>query len=145
MYADNHEQDCMRYLDGEMKPEERREFEIHLASCDSCRETCRDFTRLKEVTDSMKFADLPETVWDTYWNKVYNRIERSVAWFLFIIGALIINGYWLYKAVTEPVLTNILGLGLTLMLAGLAVLFLSVLREKTTVNKADRYIREVKR
>jgi predicted anti-sigma-YlaC factor YlaD len=145
MYADNHEQDCMRYLDGEMSPDERRRFEIHIASCDSCRKTCRDFARLKEVTDSVRIADLPQTVWDVYWNKVYNRIERSVAWFLFIIGTLIVNGYWLYKAITDPGLYNILGLGLTLMLAGLAVLFLSVLREKATVNKTDRYIREVKR
>lgn len=145
MSAENHEQDCMRYLDGEMSPDERGRFEAHLASCEPCRKACREFTRLKEVTDSMRLADLPETVWDAYWSKIYNRIERSVAWFLFIIGALVVNGYWLYQVITDPELYNVLGLGLAFMLAGFAVLFLSVLREKATVNRTDRYIREVKR
>ena len=93
----------------------------------------------------MKLADLPEVVWEQYWDKIYNRIERKVAWFLFIIGALIINGYWIYRVVTDPKLYNIVGLGIVLMIVGFALLFLSVVREKFAVNKVDRYISEVKR
>ncbi len=145
MTAENHERDCMRYLDGEMSETERVRFESHLAVCESCRKLRLEFTRLKEATEAMKLADLPEIVWESYWSKVYNRIERSVAWFLFIVGAIIVNGYWLFKVVTNPELRNALGLGLSFMLAGFAVLFLSVLREKAAVNKSDRYIREVKR
>jgi len=145
MYPDNHVQECMRYLDNEMNQGERGRFEVHLASCETCRKTCRDFTLLKEVTESVKLANLPETAWDAYWNKVHNRIERSVAWFFFIIGILVVSAYWLYKIITGPEISNILGLGLTLMIGGLAVLLLSVLREKAAVNKTDRYIQEVKR
>lgn len=145
MSVDDHERDCMRYLDGEMSDAERRRFDAHLRSCESCRNLCRDFSRLKEVTDTMKIADLPRTVWDGYWDRIHNRIERRIAWFVFIVGLIMLNGYWIYQAVTDPGLRSFLGLALVFTIGGFAVLFLSVLREKLTVNKSDPYIREVKR
>jgi len=145
MKPEEHRKNLMRYMDGEMSARERADFERHIEYCDTCSELLRDFSALKEVTDTMKIADLPEAVWEKYWNSVYNRIERSVAWFLFIVGALILNGYWIYRAVTEPELDNIVRLGLVFLTVGLAVLFLSVLREKRAVNKKDRYISEVER
>ncbi len=145
MAGDAHDRDCMRYMDDEMNAEERARFERHLSTCETCRKFCHDMSLLKEVTDTMKVADLPKTVWDGYWDRIYNRIERSVAWFLFVTGLVMLTGYWLYLAVTDPGLRSFLGLSLVLTLGGGAVLFLSVLREKLTINKSDRYIHEVKR
>ena len=145
MTLKEHQRNLMRYIDKEMDDRERAEFEKHLETCETCKELLRDFSMVKEVTEKVKIADVPEAVWEKYWEKIYNRIERSVAWFLFIIGALILNGYWIYRAVTDPSLHNIVGLGVMLMVAGFAILFLSVLREKRAVNKVDRYISEVKR
>ena len=145
MTLEEHQRNLMRYIDKEMENRERSEFEKHLETCETCRGQLRDFSMVKEVTERVKIADVPEAVWEKYWEKIYNRIERSVAWFLFIIGALILNGYWIYKAITDPSLHNIVGLGVMLMVVGFAILFLSVLREKRAVNKVDRYISEVKR
>ena len=145
MTLEEHQRNLMRYVDKEMENQERAEFEKHLETCETCRGLLCDFSMVKEVTEKVKIADVPEAVWEKYWEKIYNRIERSVAWFLFIIGALILNGYWIYRAITDPSLHNIVGLGVMLMVAGFAILFLSVLREKRAVNKADRYISEVKR
>jgi len=145
MNLDDHTERLMLYFDGEMSPEERLEFEKHLAGCESCRTALTEMSALREVTDTMKLADLPEAVWEKYWSGVYNRIERSVAWIMFIIGALILNGYWVYRVITDPGIKSVVGLGTVLMTAGFAVLLLSVFREKRTVNRADRYISEVKR
>ena len=145
MNLEEHQRNLMRYIDKEMDNQERAEFEKHLETCDTCKGLLRDFSMVKEVTEKVKIADMPEAVWEKYWEKIYNRIERSVAWFLFIIGALILNGYWIYRAITDPSLHNIVGLGVMLMVVGFAILFLSVLREKRAVNKVDRYISEVKR
>ena len=93
----------------------------------------------------MKIAELPEAVWEKYWTGVYNQLERSVAWFFFILGSLMIAGYSIYKAVTDPGLRSFVGLGAVFAAIGFAILILSVLREKLTVNKEDRYISEVKR
>ena len=145
MMCEENSINAMRYIDGEMADHERASFEKHLASCEPCRTMLNDMAALKEVTRSMKIADLPETVWDTYWTRIYNRIERSVAWFMFILGSLIVVGYSLYRAVTDPNVSTITGLGAVLVIVGLAILFLSVLREKLAVNKVDKYISEVKR
>ena len=145
MVFDEHAEKLMRYIDGEMNAEERYVFEEHLKTCAECSSQLNEMAALKEVTDTMKIADLPEAVWEKYWTGVYNRIERSVAWVLFIAGSLILIGYWLYRVITEPALHNFVGLGLMLMLCGFLVLLLSVIREKFAVNRADRYISEVKR
>jgi len=145
MTFDEHRMRQMKYMDDELDDRELAEFETHLAECESCRKALGEFSKVKEVTDSMKIADLPEAVWEKYWDSVYNRLERSVAWFLFIAGALILNLYWLYRVITEPNIDNIVSFGTVLMVAGLAILFLSVLREKMAVNKTDKYISEVKR
>lgn len=145
MMLEDHNINLMRYIDNEMDKQERAEFEKHLAACESCRNLMQEMSVVKEVTDSMKLAELPEAVWDTYWTSIYNRIERSVAWFIFIIGAAIVSLYSLYKAVTDPGLYTFIGFGAMLMIVGFAILFLSVLREKIAVNKVDRYISEVKR
>jgi len=145
MTFEEHEKKLMRYFDNEMDTGEREEFKKHIETCDSCRALLQDMSSLKEVTDSMKVADLPEVVWEKYWNSFYNRLERSVAWFLFIVGALILNGYWIYRVIIDPGTYTVVGLGVVFTLVGFAILFLSVLREKITVNKADRYISEVDR
>ena len=145
MSLDQDKMNLMRYLDGEMTASERTDFERHLETCDECRRFLADMSELKEVTESMKIADLPETVWEKYWTGIYNRIERSVAWFLFIIGAVMMIGYSMYQAFTDPTIDSFVRLAGTLMVAGFAVLLLSVIREKFAVNRADRYISEVKR
>jgi len=145
MIFDEHKVNAMRYIDGEMDSEERMEFTAHLASCETCRSLVNEFGMLKEVTNRVKIADLPETAWEQYWTSVYNRLERSVAWFLFILGAFILTVYSLYRFIVDPGIEAVVRLGTILMGVGFAILFLSVLREKLTINRSDRYIAEVKR
>lgn len=145
MTFNHNEIDVMRYIDNEMNISEREAFAAHLESCDTCRNMFNEMSSLKEVTDSMKIAELPETVWEKYWEGVYNQLERSIAWFFFSLGAVILYGYAIYQAIVDPSLRNIERLGLYFLVIGFAVLLLSVLREKIAVNKKDRYISEVKR
>ena len=145
MTLEGHEQDVMRYVDGEMDIQERSNYERHLESCESCRTSIEEMTALKEVTDTMRIAELPEAVWEKYWTGIYNKVERSVAWFFFIIGSIIVSGYSLYCVIVDPGVDSILRLGIVLTVIGTAVLFLSVLREKMAVNRKDRYISEVDR
>ena len=145
MTFEGHEQDVMRYVDGEMDAQERSNYERHLESCESCRTSLEEMTALKEVTDTMKIAELPEAIWEKYWTGIYNKVERSVAWFFFIIGSIIVSGYSIYRMIVDPGIDSILRLGIVLTVIGAAILFLSVLREKMAVNRKDRYISEVDR
>ena len=145
MTCEYDEINVMRYSDGEMNELERETFEKHLETCDTCRDLLKELSALKGVTDTMKIAELPEVVWEKYWDGIYNQIERSVAWFLFILGSLILIGYSVYQLIKDPGLYTITGLGVVCIIIGFLILFLSVLREKLAVNKVDRYISEVKR
>ena len=145
MTFDEHEKNSMRYIDGEMNARERETYEKHLETCESCKTMIEEMSALKEVTDTMKIAELPEAVWEKYWTGIFNRVERSIAWFVFIAGALIVTGHSVYQVITDPGIHSVVGLGVVMALVGFAILFLSVLREKLAVNKKDRYISEVDR
>lgn len=107
-----------------------------------------DQKKMKEVSRNMKLKTPSSEVFDTYWTKVYNRIERGIAWIIFSIGAVILITYGLFKAVEEMIsdgkLETIVKIGIIGVLAGLVILIVSVIREKIIMDKTDKY-KEVKR
>jgi len=138
----------MSAIDGELSPEQRRDFENYLQRYPECRREWEYYTHLKEVTRAMKFKNPPEEVWDRYWMNIYPRIERGVGWIVFSIGCMILLTYGGFKAIesliADPQVAWIVKMGLLAALGGFAVVFVSVVREKLFTRKADKY-REVQR
>ena len=102
-----------------------------------------EFKRLNQITDEVKFVEPEERIWRLYWSGVYNRIERGVGWILFSIAAILLLIYGGFKAIEEiikdPTVDIILKAALLVLIAGLAILFVSVLRERLYFRKRDRY------
>ena len=81
-------------------------------------------------------------------NSVYRRIERGVGWILVSIGAIVLLSYGLWSGVGEllrdtTVPWYVRGAVMSL-LAGFAVIVVSVVREKFFMRERDPY-REVER
>lgn len=80
---------------------------------------------------------------EIYWSKIINRIERSVGWFLLITGCIILAVYALYKflltLLSDLQIDFIIRISLFLILFGLVILIFSVIREKITINRQERY------
>jgi len=136
------------YIDGELSPEEKAELERHLRTCTECREELRVFRQLKEVTGAMKYADIPEHVWENYWRGIYRRLELGIGWIFFSIGAIIVLACGCY-AIFQNFFMNpdeplILKIGIGTLALGAIVLLVSVLRERVFAYRRDRY-KEVKR
>jgi hypothetical protein len=133
----------MAYLDDELDAEQKQVFEKHLASCQECSGELEEFKRLNQITDEVKFVEPEERIWKLYWSGVYNRIERSVGWILFSIAAILLLIYGGFKLIEEiikdPTVDMILKVALLTLIAGLAVLFVSALRERLYFRKKDRY------
>ncbi len=133
----------MAYLDDELDCEQKQAFEEHLASCPECSGELEEFKRLNRITDEVKFVEPEERIWRMYWSGVYNRIERGVGWILFSVAAILLLIYGGFKAIEElikdPTVDIILKAGLLVLIAGLAILFVSVLRERLYFWKKDRY------
>jgi anti-sigma factor RsiW len=149
MRCDQFNQWAGAYLDGELSEADRRRFEEHLASCEQCRREVADLRNLTEDLDMMRFKEPGDEELQRYWTGVYNRLERSLGWILLSVGAILTLCYGAFKAIEElvrdPTVSIILKVGVCALIAGLVILFVSLLRERLVVHKVDRYSREVER
>jgi len=133
----------MGYLDNELSDEQRRGFEEHLSGCSECASELEEFKKLKAITDEVTLAEPEDRMWQEYWGSIYNRIERGAGWIMFSVAAILLIIYGGFKAIEEvikdPKIETILKAGLLVLIAGLAILFVSVLRERIYFWKKDRY------
>jgi len=132
-------------LDGELTADDRGRLEGHLASCGVCREEFGRMKRLVEATSGLRVDEPPEEVWETFMDGVYNRMERQTGWIVFIVGAAALAVFGIYLFLVEPWGSALVKLLIATPVVGLAVVFISVLRERLSVAKTDRYSKEVER
>jgi len=133
----------MGYLDNELSDEQKRQFEEHLTGCSECKDELEEFRKLKAITDEVTLVEPEDRIWQDYWDGIYNRIERSVGWIVFSVAAILLIIYGGFKAIEEmikdPDIETILKVGLLALIVGLAILFVSVLRERLYFRQRDRY------
>jgi predicted anti-sigma-YlaC factor YlaD len=133
----------MGYLDNELTEEQRQQFEAHLAEHAECAEEFEQFKKLKEMTDEVTLVEPEDRIWQQYWSCIYNRIERGIGWIIFSVAAICLIIYGGFKLIEEIIQDATIGLllkvGLLALIAGLAILFVSVLRERLYFWKKDRY------
>jgi anti-sigma factor RsiW len=136
------------YLDDELTPEERVAFERQVARDPDLARELEAMRAMKEVTSGMRLRDLPDQVWDHYWEGTYNRIERGIGWLLLSIGAIVLLAGGLYELALALLRDTVdpwwVRLAVGAVSGGLAVLLISVIRERLFMFKRDPY-REVKR
>jgi hypothetical protein len=103
---------------------------------------------MKGVTESMKLKEFPDAVWDRYWDGTYNRLERRFGWLLLSLGAAVLLAGGLYELAVNLLRESAdpwwVRLGIAAAIVGLAVLFVSVARERLFTWRRDPY-REVER
>jgi len=133
----------MGYLDNELSDEQKRQFEEHLAGCSECKDELAEFRKLKSITDEVTLVEPEDRLWQDYWSGIYNRIERSVGWIVFSVAAILLTIYGGFKLIEELIKDEAIGMllkiGLLVLIVGLAILFVSVLRERLYFWQRDRY------
>ncbi len=133
----------MGYLDNELSDEQRGQFEEHLAGCSECKDELKEFRKLKAITDEVTLVEPEDRIWQDYWDGIYNRIERSVGWIVFSVAAILLTIYGGFKLIEELIKDATIGMllkaGLLALIVGLAILFVSVLRERIYFWQRDRY------
>jgi hypothetical protein len=131
------------YVDGELTDEQRAQFDQELAHDAELRAELDDFRKLKEVTGMVKYADLPDEVWDNYWENLYRKTERGLGWIFVSIGAILLLCFGmfelfsgLYANAAAPLWLKI---GLTALAGGFIFLLVSYGRERLFAYHRDRY------
>lgn len=149
MSCDEYNRMAGAYLDGELADEERRRFDEHLAVCDACTRELAELKRLTEDLNMMRFKEPGDEELERYWAGVYNRLERGIGWILLSAGVILTLCYGAFKVIEgmllDETISDVLKVGVCALIAGLVVLFVSLLRERLVVRKVDRYSREVER
>lgn len=135
-------------LEGELSAEEKKEFDDLLRNNPKLEAEFSEQKKIKEVLMNMSIKNPGKEFWDGYWVSIYNRIERGIAWVLISISAIVIAGYGIYEAITNLLAeTNIpvfMKFAIIVLAIGITILVFSLLREKITVSKKDKY-KEIQR
>jgi len=137
------EEKISAYIDGELPPDQMIKVEEHIALCNSCRDFADKLRKIKGVTEKMKLADLPDLQWRKYNSQIYNRVERSIGWIIFTIGAVILlafGGFQAFRAFfTDPEVPIMIKIGSGVIGIGLLILLVSVIRETIFRHRHERY------
>ena len=143
MTCDDYKALLMGYLDDELDDEQKNSVQQHLASCPQCTAELEEFQKLKQITDQVTLTEPEDRIWQQYWSGVYNRAERGIGWIIFSVSAILLLIYGGFKFIEElvkdPTVNIILKVGLIALIIGLAILFVSILRERIYFRKKDRY------
>jgi len=137
-----------KYLSNEISDDEKNEFKSILESDEDLKREFEEQRKIKEVMRKMTLKNPAKEFWDEYWTRFMNRFERGVAWIAIVLGSIIVLGYLIYYAIEELLantdIPNFLKFGIAMLSLGLIVLIFSVIREKLTVRKHDKY-KEIQR
>ena len=133
----------MGYLDNELNEQEKKMFTEHLDQCPDCKKELAEFTELKQLADGVALTEPTDELWQQYWKNIYNRFERTLGWILMSVAAVILLIYGGFRLIEEivqdPTVDVVLKIGLVALIAGFAILFVSVLRERLYLRKKDPY------
>lgn len=134
------------YLDGELDKSRERLLEKHILVCPECRRDYEVLKRLVVGTDILfSRQEPPEEAWDTFLDGVYNRLERKTGWYLLIIGAVLLTLFGAHQFITQHWSSALVKILLATPAVGLAILFISVWRQRWQAAKTDRYSKEIYR
>ncbi len=133
------------YVDGELTESEQAKVEKALRENAELRAELEEFQKLKEITGRTTYADLPDEVWESYWESLYKKLERGIGWIFFSIGAIILLGFGLFLCFkglfTDPNTPLLIKIGVSGLTLGVVILFVSFLRERLFAYKHNRYKR----
>jgi len=137
-----------KHLEGELTKAEQQDFENLLESNTALKKEFEEQKRIKEVIKTMKMKNPSSELWDGYWERTYNRLERGLGWLAIFVGVLILMGFASIEFVSRfyednniPVFVKI---GIVSLVFGFLVLLFSVIREKLFTYKTDKY-KEIQR
>jgi hypothetical protein len=131
----------MRYLDGEVGPEERNRIEGVVGSSTELRRELAVYRAMKDDLQNLKLNHGgPDS---SVWHTVNRQLARPFGWVLLIVGALVWAAYGIYMYVTsesylwQKLATGGVGIGILVLLA-------SVIWERYRVWLTDPY-RDIQR
>lgn len=129
------------YLDEELTQAEAQRVELHLEECEPCRTALRELRQLQQLTAGIEFRRPPDAALEAIEQRLSVRGTRWSGWALVIIGLAAWIAYGFIVALRHPRWPTVPELLAGLVVIGLALVFVSVLRQRLLERRHDRYRR----
>jgi len=127
------------YIDGELTQQERQRVEIHCDDCEDCARDLKDIKELREAVGATKLSEFGEDTWRETMNDTSVRASRGIGWLLLIGGGLVAAGIAVFSFLTDPTIEWHMKVIIVAIYSGMALLFISVLRQRLIERKTDKY------
>lgn len=137
-----------KYFSGDLDESEKNELKFLIENNEKLKSEFEEQKKTKEILAKMKLKNPSEEVWDKYWEGIYNRLERGIAWIIISIGAILVLGYSAFESLeklfTDTQISPLLRIGILLLVLGGIILIVSLIREKFFKMKNNKY-KEIQR
>jgi len=130
----------------ELTPEEK-EYLRECLSNPELKQELEIYNKIVEILNMTKYKTPEDKIWNNYWSKIYNRLERQIGWILTSISGIILLFYFLVLIFKNILVSNIavwLKTVIILFLLGISILLVSIIRERLYIMKKERY-KDIKR
>ncbi len=131
------------YVDNELTPAERKEFETMMDEHPELRADVAAFEKINNLTSQVRFEEIPDPLWEAYGASWYRKAESAVGWILLSVGAIIallFGGWSLWSDFfTDPTVPLLGRIGAGAVVGGSVILLVAKLRETLFARKRDRY------
>lgn len=114
-------EDLMRFLDGELSPEEHARIAARIADSSEMSREIEIFRAMKAGIQDLSFH--PGTHRQSVWDQVNQQLTRPIGWLLVIVGVAVWTAYGAYVFTVSPVepveklATGAIVIGILLLLA----------------------------
>ncbi len=146
--ADKFREMAAGYVDNELTPEEREEFETMMEEHPELRADVTAFEKINNLTSQVRFEELPDPLWEAYGASWYRKAESALGWILLSLGAVItilFGGFAMWSDFFRDPSVPLLGrVGAGAAMGGSVIILVSKLRETFFMRKRDRYRKVMK-
>jgi len=127
------------FVDGELTQQQRQRVTLHCEQCDTCRQNLEDIRALRERIGQSKLSVTGEDKWRETMNEPMVKNTLSLGWLLVIAGMVLLAGVVLVKFILDPGMALGMKLIISAIYGGMALLLISVLRQRLIERKTDKY------
>jgi len=131
------------YLDGELTQAEEQRVRLHLEDHPETRPILEEMKRMRDATLTTAFKLPDDGHWDERPQGLPSLVARGLGWLLTLVWVVAVAAFGLWQLATSPsgLLPKLLAFG---ALAGVGLLFVSVLLDRLRSARTDRYGRVLK-
>ncbi len=127
------------YIDGELTQQQRQRVQILCSQDEKAQALLEELQALRSDVGNATLSQYGEDKWRETMDDAGVQVTRGIGWLLLIIGALGIGGFVVLSFLADSSISVFMKLMIGGFYGGMAVLLISVIRQRLIERKTDKY------